>query len=704
MALEAVSATQNQSTQTSAPAVSVPLSSPSQLDIERAKDYFSLAAFVVFNALLFKLLLQTAYYQAFAEELRQTFGFVELALVLVLVASAGRQIINEGFAVLHDLFLPKESKATGAAATVGYESLAQALVILIWLGLVIVDAVLDPQSIGQIVRFDSLPTLLFFITLSRWLDLRFKSRFADFMRIQTLDSSLKVRKIIPTSNQAKADFNLEWVALSQLHENDRFNVMQGETVLCDGVVFEGRAEVYERRLGPHAEIRFKNVGDEIYAGSEIVRGEVSVKATCLPHESTITNGEATYSSALRRSLQAGPSSSKFSRNFFLVLLVSALLVAWLSSIQGAAVQNCLMVALAVLIIQIFPKALALREQLNLAILPSALRRAIYLKDVNLIAALAATRKVLLDYNSNSKLDSCAVVDFELLDGRFDRDSLLNVAYVLMGKSYQDLDSRIAAYARSGLKQASLLNCQDSAVFPGLGVTGVVEGANITIGTESLLIERGVVLQTTDIAANSDRASYVYMAVETEVVGRFKICPLIDYFGAPIVERLNALDIEVAMLSDLPQALAETKARSMGISSLHVYGGLSPQDYISRFAATEDILFFASDLTENRILQHFKLSISNYDEQRCDLDRSQISFLKRDFSLLAEVFELISRLVKTERSILGFAAVLSILMFALAASHLISPVVVAMTMVVCSLYMYLSFERVVPLWGSTRSRV
>lgn len=686
MALEAVSSAEPGHSSIGANVVKTRLAFSTLRDVETSFDHFLFCLFVSFNLLIFFFLQGTSLYSLHLDELKITFAWINLSLLGLALLVVGPSYISRAYSAFNRWRFQNDVDAD-------FEAVFQVGAIILSLTVLGSNLARDNARITDILGLQSPIVVMLFITLSRWLDVRFNFRLKNYLTISLFESVPKVRKVVPANLESKKpDFSFEWVELSSIKEGDFLSVLSREIVGCDGIVTEGCAEVLERRLGAHKEYRIKNVGDEIYAGSEVLQGEVTIRTTCNSQESSVTNGEATYLASLESSLDAQPKRSwklYYSGLLFLAIVSGAFWYWWSGELSSG-----LNVAIALLLLQVLPKAFLVSQQLDLAVLANSLREAIYFRDTGLFRRVANVRRLLLDFDPASRLDNWAVQGFDLLDTRYESSGLLASVYAVLSKSYEELDYKLASFSRAQLAEAKLLKVQDVAVYPGIGVIGVVEGVNFTVGNEALLLDRGVELQVGDVLPNSDRESFIYVAIETQMVLRFRVSNCVEHFGRSVIDQLMQMGVRASLLTPLSAEIADVKARSMGIATVDVLSGVSVEDYVNRGLSTDDTLFFANDLTDNACVKRFPLSCSNYDERRCDISRSAVSFLRRDFGLLLKLFELAHRASKAERSIQGFAGVLSLLVMALTLLKLISPVVVVMTMVICTLYMYLSFERVV----------
>ncbi|MFT0137485.1 heavy metal translocating P-type ATPase [Alcanivoracaceae bacterium MT1] len=147
--------------------------------------------------------------------------------------------------------------------------------LLAWGGSLVVMA-----SGGEHVYFDSAAMFVFFLLLSRWLELHQRQRIQRSWQQLQDTLPLVVRRLDDAGGG-------DWVATAQLCAGDTVRVSQGETVPVDGVIRAGEARFNEAALTGESLPRTRTIGDTVQAGCRILEGGVDIEATSAADSSLV---------------------------------------------------------------------------------------------------------------------------------------------------------------------------------------------------------------------------------------------------------------------------------------------------------------------------------------------------------------------------------------------------------------------------------
>lgn len=147
--------------------------------------------------------------------------------------------------------------------------------LLAWGGSLVVMA-----SGGEHVYFDSAAMFVFFLLLSRWLELHQRQRIQRSWQQLQDTLPLVVRRLDDAGGG-------DWVATAQLCAGDTVRVSQGETVPVDGVIRAGEARFNEAALTGESLPRTRTIGDTVQAGCRILEGGVDIEAASAADSSLV---------------------------------------------------------------------------------------------------------------------------------------------------------------------------------------------------------------------------------------------------------------------------------------------------------------------------------------------------------------------------------------------------------------------------------
>lgn len=146
------------------------------------------------------------------------------------------------------------------------------------------DLSIDPSFLEEPVM------LLAFVLLGRSLERKArKQASSDLTSLMNLLPSHG--RLVKNEVEATGDFsNLEYVSIptSMVREGDIIQVLPGETIPIDGLVFSGSCTVDESLLTGESQTILKNVGDQVTGGTILFDSPILVKTTTTGELSTLS--------------------------------------------------------------------------------------------------------------------------------------------------------------------------------------------------------------------------------------------------------------------------------------------------------------------------------------------------------------------------------------------------------------------------------
>ena len=282
----------------------------------------------------------------------------------------------------------------------------------------------------------------------------------------------------------------------ELRPGDRFVVRPGEAIAADGVVEFGESAVDTSMMTGESVPAEVTVGGLVTAGTVVVSGRLVIAAT-----RTGDDTQLAHLIALVEQAQADKSSAQRLADRICGVFVPAVLAAaaltlagWL--LAGAAAERGFSAALAVLIIAC-PCALGLATPAALVVACGrGAQLGIFIKGYQALEASRSVDTVLLDKTGTITTGMMAVTGVQLTSGT-SRAELLRRLGAVEDASGHPVAVAVSKFAETELGQ--LPQAAGFAALPGLGVRGVVDGAEVIAGREKLLRDRGLAIPE-DLAA------------------------------------------------------------------------------------------------------------------------------------------------------------------------------------------------------------
>lgn len=404
----------------------------------------------------------------------------------------------------------------------------------------------------------------------------------------------------------------------RLVRGDFFVCRAGDVIPADAVVQRGAALLRERILSGHGELRIRGVGDEVYAGSTVVKGELTGQVLAELSDSKITSFLELLKDA---SVAPVAIFEKLSGPLIWVLPFAAACVAlgwhevvgsWGFSLAAAGAVLALVALLdLVRLVQHLP-SIAIRAGFDKGILFHT-RAA--------LEAFGRPKEVVLEQSSEEALFGMELRELALLDERIDRprmESALLAICSRMGEEYA------GAFERKLLSLPTELHpCQvsDYHEYSSMGVAAVVEGAEFSLGSEEFLIARGVRIQPSELVAQRAGEFVMYIALGDELVARAIFAePRLDRLG----EKLFRHEVELRLLGTVPAESLDNFAKRTGVELALTAGGLSVGEIQDRIRALRFPVLFAGARTEPQIIGAARAAAAVFDPIRWDIERTNVT--------------------------------------------------------------------------------
>lgn len=431
-------------------------------------------------------------------------------------------------------------------------------------------AVLFPQFIPDAFKTHGAPPVYFeaaavitvLVLMGQLLELR--------AREQTSGAIRALLNLAPkTALRVDAEGHDHEVPLDQVVAGDRLRVRPGEKIPVDGAVIEGRAAVDESLVTGESLPVTKTLGDNVVAGSLNRTGSFVMEARKVGAETLLSQIVQMVAQAQRSRAPIQRLADRVSGWFVpAVIAVAAIAFAiWALVGPEPRLAYALMAAVSVLIIAC-PCALGLATPISIMVgVGRGAHAGILIKNAEELERFETIDTLVLDKTGTLTEGRPAVTAVLPAEG-FDEEDILRFAASLERASEHPLAEaivRAAAERKIALAQADAF---DSPV--GKGVTGMIEGARILVGSDTFLAESGISSEALQAVAAEQRgqgATVVFVAAYGRLAGAIAIADPIKATSAAAVAALKAEGLRVIMLTGDNRATAQAIAARLGLDEV-----------------------------------------------------------------------------------------------------------------------------------------
>lgn len=384
----------------------------------------------------------------------------------------------------------------------------------------------------------------------------------------------------------EADGSERDVPAAEASVGAHFVVRGGDRIALDGRVVDGTGSVDQAPITGESVPVLKEVGDEVFAGTINGEGTLTVEATKPAGDTVLARIIKMVGEAHGRRAPSEQWVERFARIYTPAVMVLAILILLVPPLVFGAMWETWIYNALVLLVIACPCALVISTPVSIvAALASAARNGVLVKGGVYVELPAKLDALALDKTGTLTLGEPEVTDVVPLDGSTVRD-LLGRAAALEARSSHPL--ALAILSRAKVDGIEVRPADDVNVLAGKGLTGVIEGRSVWLGSMRYAVERGVAIDPA-VAARAEKLetqgrTVVALGDGGGVTGLVALADAIRPEARGIIERLHALGVKrIVMLTGDNEATARTVAAELGIDE--VRAELLPEDKV---AAIEEL--------------------------------------------------------------------------------------------------------------------
>src|SRR6266567_436551 len=401
--------------------------------------------------------------------------------------------------------------------------------------------------------YDAAAMLVTFVLFGHWMEMRSRRGSSDALNALLRLAPSQANVIRPTGA-------VETVPVEQVQVGDLLLLRPGEKVPVDGIVTEGESPIDESMVTGESLPVSKQQGSEVIGGTVNGSGSLRITATKVGSETALAQRLADRAAEwlVLAAVSAG----------VLTFLV------WFFVIGQTALFALTLAVTAVVIA--CPDALGLATPTAVAV-----RNGILIKNATALEQASKIQAIIFDKTGTLTEGKPAVTDMAVFaSGKslgLDEAKLLQVAATAEADSEHPLASAIVEGAKE--RQLAFLPYSQFKAIAGGGVQAVVEARTILVGTPKLLAEHTIQLQPSEqeqlATLQAQGKTVMVVAMDSQAAGLIAVADRVRSSSRETITELQALDIQVAMLTGDNRRTAEAVGHELGIN--RVFAEVLPAD-------------------------------------------------------------------------------------------------------------------------------
>ena len=533
------------------------------------------------------------------------------------------------------------------------------------------------------VYFEASASIITLVLLGRLLEARAKRKTSSAIR--------SLMQLKPKTAKLERNGQIMEVDAGSLVLGDVFVVAAGESVPVDGEVLSGHSSVDEAMLSGESMPVDKQPGSRLYAATLNQYGMLRARATGIGADTLLAQIIRMVDEAQGSKAPIQKLADRISGVFVPVVVVIAavtLLATW--GLTGEFAR-ALTHAVAVLVIAC-PCALGLATPTAIMVgTGQGARAGILIRNAEVLERARGLRVLGLDKTGTLTRGQPEVTDVLAVQAGQEL-ALLALAATLERGSEHPL-------AKAILKKAQAMGVATQAMegfetVPGKGVRGRIEGRAVMLGSPAWLLEMGVAAPPPQAVQARQQAeavqrqgrTVVAVAVDGQLTGYLAIADQLRDTSAEAVRKLQALGIEVVMLTGDNHDTARAIAAQAGITRFQAE--VLPQDKAAQVQHLQalhgrHVGMVGDGINDAPALAAADVSFAIGAGSDVAIEAADVVLVKGDLRDVAAAIGLSTATVNKIRQNLFFAFIYNVLGIPLAAFGLLNPVIAGAAMAMSS---------------------
>lgn len=414
--------------------------------------------------------------------------------------------------------------------------------------------------------FESAGMILTLISLGKYLETRSKGK--------TSDAISKLIDLAPKTALVLRDGEEREIPVEEVGIGEVVIVKPGQSIPVDGVILEGHTSVDESAITGESIPVEKRAEDPVIAATINQSGYIRFRATKVGDDTTLAQIIRLVEEASASKAPIAKLADKVSGIFVPVVMIIALLSAVIWLLTGATFEFALSIGIAVLVISC-PCALGLATPTAIMVgTGKGAENGILIKSAEALEIAHTVQTVVLDKTGTVTEGKPKVTD--IIAGDVERQELLKIAASLEQLSEHPLaEAIVAAAAAENIEPAAAVDFEareGRGIMARLGRTLYIAGNRRLM--EDFQIPLGSYGEEEERLA-ADGKTPLYFARQDAVLGLIAVADVIKPTSRSAVRELEAMGIEVVMLTGDNERTARAIQKQVGISK--VIAEVLPQD-------------------------------------------------------------------------------------------------------------------------------
>ncbi|MDF1857169.1 heavy metal translocating P-type ATPase [Pseudooceanicola sp.] len=537
------------------------------------------------------------------------------------------------------------------------------------------------------VYFEAAAVIVVLILVGRWFEARAKGR-----------TGVAIRALIglrPRFARLERDGTGVDVAIDAVQLGDVLILRPGETVPVDGIVVSGASHIDQSMLTGEPLPVARRSGDAVVAGTVNGDGALRIRAEKVGGETTLARIIAMVEEAQATRLPIQSVVDRITAWFVPAVMTAAALTVLIWLIFGPSLTHALVAGVSVLIIAC-PCAMGLATPTSIVVGSGrAAALGVLFRRGDALQSLQGVKAVALDKTGTLTEGHPVLSDVIAAEG-LEADDALRLAAAAESQSEHPIAKALVEGA-AGRGLSALPAVEAMRADPGFGLFARVEGRDLLIGAERLMIREGIALGP--LAAQAQALATkgrtpLFVAIDGQIALLIAVADRVKPTSAAAIAALRARGLRVIMLTGDAAPTAESIATDLGIDEVHAE--LLPEDKLARIdalrAAHGAVAFVGDGINDAPALARADVGLAIGTGTDVAIESADVVLMSGDLTGVVTAIEVSTRVMRNIRQNLFWAFAYNIVLIPVAAGALypgfglqLSPMLAAGAMALSSLF-------------------
>ena len=516
--------------------------------------------------------------------------------------------------------------------------------------------------------FEVSATIIALVLLGKFFESRAKT--------QTTAAIRKLMGLSPKTATVERNGKMQDIPLEEVVVGDIIVVRPGEKIPVDGILIKGNSSVDESMLTGEPIPVEKNIGDQVIGATINKLGTFNMEARRIGEETTLSQIIRMIEEAQGEKAPIQKVVDKLSNVFVPAAIVIAVLTFLVWAFVFGTPQAGIIYAVAVLVIAC-PCALGLATPTAIMVGTGlGANHGILIKGGESLERAHQVDTVVFDKTGTLTKGQPDVTDILTL-GEMKKSELIKFAASAEKFSEHPLGQVIYHY---GEAQGEIAEPENFTSVPGKGITAVVEGKDVYMGTRKLMKEKnieGVDKFETQMADLEDEAkTAMFVAVDGVIEGIVAVADTVKESTIEGLEKLKKLGIDIYMLTGDNKRTAQAIAKQVGITN--VIAEVLPEhkvEEVTKLMAQNKVVAMVGDgINDAPALVAADIGLAMSTGTDVAVESSDITLLNGDIRMVADSIKLSKLTMRKIKQNLFWAFFYNALAIPFAAIGMLNPVI------------------------------